>query len=446
MHDTSSTLINIITRTLIVIGLALGVLLIPNLSIFDEELLPDIKDQLNNSPRVDNTGNAVVYLYGLNAESSLDFKVAGETLLARLQEKHRQGEPANLNEEEYNSIFNFGDFDKTWQALYPSAIQCNPRDALNCFENIVAELKANPITDARLLTQIERYRLILQQPHFIENLSYLDFTSPLPNYAIMLQVSRLLAAESYTTAGVDGLITTTRKDLNFWRTALNEGQSLIGKMVAINAVRGNLLALSYAIRKEAQLTDNQIKNLQSLLTPITAKDIQIANAILADFQVMTNSTDQFLQLIKNTGGIKQLLLYPMTQVNATINLSYRQFYLPAIRLSEMSPMDFYEHAQTPAKPFTFSRLNSYNLGGKFNMSNPWQYSAYIGRAHDLAGLYSLVRLQMELKINTHNDVASAIKISTFKNPYTKKPFEYEPTKKEIGFGCFEVRDACRIQL
>lgn len=447
MHYTSSPLIKIITRTLIVIGLALGVLLIPNLSIFDEELLPEITNQLGKKPeQVDVTGNAALYVYGLNAESSLDIKTAGETLLAQLRKKHRSGEQASLSDEETNAIFNGSDFDKTWEALYPSAIKCNPRDQLDCIANVITEIEANPITNERLLIQIERYGIIRQQPHFIEDISYLDFTSPLPNYAITLQLSRLLAAEAYLTKGIDGLIDSASQDLAFWRLVLKEGQSLIGKMVALNAIRGNLLALSYAIRKEPTLTVEQISNLQLLLNPITHEDANIDNAFKADFRVMVNSIDQFLDLMTNTGDIKQLMLYPMTQANATINLSYQQLYKPAIKLSQMPPADFYEHTQTPTKPFKFSRLNPYNLGGKINMYTPWEYSPYIGRVHDLTGLYTLVRLQLELKISIPDDIITAVKTSKFKNPYTQKPFEYDSTKKELGFRCFEVRDACRIQL
>lgn len=447
MHYTSSLVVKIITRTLIVISLALGVLLIPNLPIFDEELLPEITNQLSRTPeQVGATSNAAVYVYGLNAESSLDIKTAGETLLAQLREKHRSGEQAGLSDEEINAIFNGSDFDKTWEALYPSAIKCNPRDQLDCIANVIAEIKANPITNERLLIQIERYGMIRQQPHFIEDISYLDFTSPLPNYAITLQLSRLLVAEAYSTKGIDGLLDSASQDLAFWRLVLKEGQSLIGKMVALNAIRGNLLALSFGIRKEPTLTAEQTSNLQLLLNPITHEDANIDSAIKADFQVMINSIDQFLDLMTNTGSIKQFLLYPLTQSTATINLFYQQHYKPAIRLSQMSPADFYEHTQTPAKPFKFSRLNPYNLGGKFNLSNPWQYSAYIGRVHDLNGLYLLVQLQLELKTATPNDLISTLNTSNVKNPYTQKPFDYDITKKELGFRCFEVRDACRVQL
>lgn len=446
MSHPSSLFIKIITRILLVIGLALGILLIPNLLIFDEQLSPEITALLGKPIQADSTGNAAVYIYGMNAESSLDLKVAGEALLAELRKKHNRGEPASLSDEEVGIIFNGHDFDKTWPELYPTALKCNPRDQIDCFESILNELKATPITNERLLTQIERYRFIVEQLYFSEDVSYLDFTSPVPNYAISLQLSRLLAAEAYLHHGMDGLIESTSQDIKFWHIVLKEGQSLLGKMVAINALRGNLFALSYGISKEPKLTENQIRNLRSLVNPIANKDVNIEDAIKADFHIMVNSIEQFLDLISTTGETKQWLLYPMTQPNATINLSYRQFYKPAITLSQMSPVDFYESAQTPTQPFEFSRMNPYNLGGKFNMPGPWRYSGYIGRVHDLTGLYALVRLQLELKINASDDVLAAIRASSFKNPYTQKPYDYDTNKKELGFRCFDMKDACRIQL
>ena len=112
----------------------------------------------------------------------------------------------------------------------------------------------------------------------------------------------------------------------------------------------------------------------------------------------------------------------------------------------MSPSEFYERAQIPVKSMPFSRFNPYNLGGKIAQSQNWQVSPYIGRAHDLAGLYSLVALQLELKTNPPQDVAAAIKSSPYKNPYTEKPFDYDPATKALSFQCFEVKDVCKITL
>lgn len=77
---------------------------------------------------------------------------------------------------------------------------------------------------------------------------------------------------------------------------------------------------------------------------------------------------------------------------------------------------------------------------------PFAYAPYIGRAHDLAGIYSLVALQLELKMIAKQDWPAAIKSSHHKNPYTKKPFDYDAATQSLGFSCFSAADICQIQL
>ncbi|MFO1390516.1 hypothetical protein, partial [Cellvibrio sp.] len=119
---------------------------------------------------------------------------------------------------------------------------------------------------------------------------------------------------------------------------------------------------------------------------------------------------------------------------------------PAFALDQLSPMEFYERAQTSAPALEFSRFNPYNLGGKLSLSKNWQYVSYLGRAHDLAGMYLLIALQLELKINHPENLGAAVKASAFRNPYTGKPFDYDSATNSLGFQCFDVKDICRINL
>jgi hypothetical protein len=139
-------------------------------------------------------------------------------------------------------------------------------------------------------------------------------------------------------------------------------------------------------------------------------------------------------------------IWYLWQPTASSNLAYRHTFKPTFALSKMPAPEFYERAQTPIKPLEFSRFNPYNLGGKIDLSRNWQLASYIGRGHDLAGIYSLVALQLELKINPPQDIAATIKSSPYKNPYTQKPFDYDPTTKALSFQCFDVKDVCKITL
>src|SRR5690606_13800669 len=131
---------------------------------------------------------------------------------------------------------------------------------------------------------------------------------------------------------------------------------------------------------------------------------------------------------------------------ATVNRVYQQTYAPAQQLSQMSSPDFYIAARAPLKPLPFSRLNPYNIGGKIATNRAWELADYIGRIHDLNGIFLLINLQLDLKRNPSQDLTALIKSSRLRNPYTQKPFAYEPATNTLSFACFEARDSCRIQL
>jgi len=256
-------------------------------------------------------------------------------------------------------------------------------------------------------------------------------------------MGKLSQANAYQTSGLNGLISNSQADMQFWRMALIDSQVLLGKMVTIAALRRNLSALSYAISKETELSPTQAQSLQALLKPLTPEEVSIDKSLTGELRF---SAENWKTAPKETPEGVSPIMWLLYQPAATSNLTYRHTIKPTFAMSKMSAPEFYERAQTPIKPIEFSRFNPYNLGGKMDLSRNWQFSPYIGRSHDLAGIYSLVALQLELKINPPQDVAAAIKSSPYKNPYTEKPFDYDPATKALSFQCFEVKDVCKITL
>lgn len=432
---------------LLTLAIALGILLIPNLPIFDEQPLAEIEDLLQQQA-TDTLlpDNAAVAIYGLPADSSLDAFTVGKQILEHLKEKHDRQQNATLDDADYAKLFQGKDLDSNWQANYPVSGKCNPRDQLNCFELSLDEIRNTPITNDRLIAQLQRYQQIRQQPVYHDPIRHLDFSSPLPNFGIALHLSRLSNAEAYNKNGLDELIATTRDDMKFWQLVLKESDTILGKMVAINALRGNLQALSYAIRNENNLSALQISQLQSLTTPLSVRDLNFNAAITGEFIMLINSGNQMREWLMTNSKSKYWLLYPLTQPQASINLSYQYSYKPATLLSQLSAAEFHQQTQLPTKTIKFSRLNPYNLGGKVNLVTPTPYFFYIGRGHDLAGIYSLVQLQLALKEVAPDEIAEHIKTAQYKNPYTLQAFDYIPQQKQLGFRCFDGKDICSIHL
>lgn len=443
MAIAKSLLFKIMTRSLLVVGLGVGIVFIPNLSLFDEALLPEITERLSKPINPNIEGNAAYHLYGLAAASDKDPYVVGKAAVATLQSKHAKGEMANLTEQETIDIYGGKEkWDDEWSAIYPAA-NCNPREKADCFTQLLAQVKAQPFTQPRLLVQLERYNNIIKLTHLIEEVRLLDWTSPVPNYHIAMQMGRLSQANAYNTSGLDGLISNSQADMQFWRMALTDNQILLGKMVSLAALRRNLSALSYAISKETELSPTQTQSLQTLLKPLTPEEISIERVLNGELRF---SAENWKTAPKETPEGVSPIMWLLYQPTATSNLTYRHTFKPTFALSKMSAPEFYERAQTPIKALEFSRFNPYNLGGKIELSRNWQFASYIGRAHDLAGLYSLVALQLALKINPPQDIAAAIKSSPYKNPYTNKPFDYDPATKALSFQCFEAKDVCKITL
>lgn len=443
MFNIKSPHLKILAGIIVVIGLALGILLIPNMRLFDEAQLPEITERLSKPVNPNVEGNAAYYLYGLSAASDKDPYTAGKAVIARLQTKHAKGQMANLTEAETAELYGGSEkWDSEWSSIYTAA-DCKPRETPDCFAQLLAQVKTHPLSQPRLMVQLERYNNIIKLPHLIEDMRLMDFTSPFPNYYIMMQMGKLSQAHAYNTSGLDGLISNSQADMQFWRMATSDSQTLLGKVVSLAALRRNLSALSYAIEKEAELSHTQVQNLQTLLKPLTHEEVSIDKALTGELRFGAENWKTAPNEIME--GTPRIMWY-LWQPTASSNLAYRHTFKPTFAMSKMSAPEFYERAQTPIKPLEFSRFNPYNLGGKLDLSRNWQFSSYIGRGHDLAGIYSLVALQLELKINPPQDIAAAIKSSPYKNPYTEKPFDYDPSTKALSFQCFDVKDVCKITL
>jgi len=421
---------------------AAAILLVPNLPLFDEDLLPEIQQRLSKPATAEIEGNAVYALYGLSAASEKDATAVGKASIQALQNKHSKGQFAKLNAQEQATLYGDDTQDKTWQEIYPAAT-CRPRERPDCVDELLAQLGKTPLGDPRLLAQLKRYEAIIELPHFIEVTRRMDYLSPVPSYGIAMQLDKLRQASAYQTHGLDGLIQSSQTNMAFWRMSLRESQTTIGKMVTIATLRWNLSSLSYAVAKAPTLSQTQIENLHSLLQPLTQDEINIEEVFTEELRFGVEGPRTVPKKIPEGTSI---WLWLLSQPNATANWFYRQTLKPAFAATRLSSAQFYERARTPTPTLEFSRVNPYNLGGKITMAKNWQLSAYQGRAHDLAGMYKLVALQLELKAIPTQDWQTAIARSTNKNPYTETAFDYDAQHQTLSFKCFDATDMCRINL
>ena len=131
--------------------------------------------------------------------------------------------------------------------------------------------------------------------------------------------------------------------------------------------------------------------------------------------------------------------------NATVNLKYRYFEkvlvladTPARTLADTARQIDADISEI-TNPLRVNIV--YNPVGKILVAiaavSPEGYARYVARTHNLDGTMRLLRLQMDIygKKVAMRDVGSHLDKSPtdLLDPYTDKPFRWEPTKRELWF-------------
>ena len=89
----------------------------------------------------------------------------------------------------------------------------------------------------------------------------------------------------------------------------------------------------------------------------------------------------------------------------------------------------------------------YNFSGKVMIGQAIPaYNDYIGRIHDLNGMFHLLKLQIEIALKPETPVEQVIKHSQYSNPYTLKPMSYNKESHSIYFQCMDKTSVCELNL
>lgn len=111
------------------------------------------------------------------------------------------------------------------------------------------------------------------------------------------------------------------------------------------------------------------------------------------------------------------------------------------RRSSLDAREYYAQKAYEALPHGFSLGPGmiYNLGGKLALSrSPWDAHQFPSRVHDEEGRITLLLLQAQIEERPNEDVATLVRSSMLRNPYTGAPMEYDPRAGTIGFECLET--------
>lgn len=430
---------------LVVVGLVIGATLVVNMSIFDEALHPDLVRMQQPGEPAALADNAVVGLLGLPAASDRDGFTVGRERISLYRDKYQKGEAVSLSEDEYATLFGETGLDRNWQADYPAA-SCTPRRELGCFSKLLAEVKKRPLSDERLREMLARYKEIREQGSFRE-IRAQDLSSQQPAYGLYMQLGKLNLADTYLQHGTIGFLTELKREDRFWRMVLDSGDSLLAKMVAVAGLWKNLQYLNEFLDRHHP-DQAQMQMVDDLIEPLSKDQLDIAEAFASELRYLFPGM-RLPDLSARPWPVRWFIAATL-QENATINAHYVGFTQPLMELSGKSARDFHrQSAMFSGKGPEHSVFppSLYNLGGKLwsGPLSPPGVVNYIGRMHDLSGIYSLLRIRVEAMQSGLPLAKGLIGESDHRNPYTDQAMAYDPQTGLLGFPCFS-RSNCQIAL
>jgi hypothetical protein len=439
------------------IGLALLIVLI-NRPWFDEALAPELV-ALRDSKSAPLEDNAYPFALGFLAAEGRDPRAAGVEIVGILQARRDRGEPATISKEEKRAIF--GEPLKIISlgiglpsTAAPSAgvkslgRTCLPRYRLDCAHQLIANAASLDPGEPALALLFARYETLLQQAHYIETPTP-DPMTPWPPLGPIQELGRLRLAISFRADPTAVFLEKASQELAFWRRTLREARLLGTKMSALAAIRWTNDFLSTLMR-ERQLGPGDLERLRGFVRPFTREESDIGAAFLSESHTSLLGGTPYVAV--DASWPTQLLL----QKNATFNQDFRDRIEPMRRRSSLDARRYYDQkAYEPlAHEFSVTPGMFYNLGGKLALSrSAWDPHLFPARVHDEDGRITLLLLQAQIEEHPDLDVATLVRSSALRNPYTGEPMEYDPRAGTIGFACLhtafhppEPPDRCAVDL
>ena len=414
------------------LAILLALTLIINLSWFDEELHPDVAQLVPPEP-VSMEGNAFPLVLGFRATEDRDAREVGLQIIDRLRSRFAAGETITLSDAEMQALRGDVGNGRDWQGVF-SSIACNSASEAGCAELLIADVRRSTMLESRHRTLLGRYEEVLRAESFTEIQEY-DAATPVPDYGALLDTARVALALSYRDKTTLQFLGDVERDIALWRRMLRDGHSLIAKMVALAGLRNDTLYLSALMRNEA-LGAEHLTAVRRMVTPLSAQERDIGETFIAEMRIALLSGKDLAVLIEGPSSINRLAL----QENATINETYFRTTVPLQLRASLSAADFYAQRAYESLRYDFRLVPPplYNLGGRLVLkwaAERMNTQDYISRVHDLDGRMALVLLQAEIEASPDEAVADIVQNSSYRNPYTEEPMNYDQTAGTIGFNC-----------
>lgn len=449
---------SVLIRLAILVGSFVALVLIINLSIFDEELDLEIVKilQPTNMPPVKE--NAFYAFWGISAAADKNMIDSGIAVVERYQHNIKVKGSGELTDQDYIETLGGRNLDKTWGAQYP---RCTALKEYGCLEKAVEQLKNNPIEDPRLKLMLTRYNTLTKMRSY-KFAGEITATLPFPSYGIVMKLGQLQLASLYHSGNYSQFLNQLVKDMKFWKMILSQGNTLIEKMVATASLWSDVQYLSEYIRHN-DLSPEQALIMQKLVQPLTQQQLDISLGFDGELQIISDAFNNYSNRESLSNDPFSFPPYLLLQTNATINNYYHGFVKPMKELSRkpshelVSALELYRLQSDSQHDgccifgsdnlFSLWPSTLYNPTGKvLSVIAMPSASDYIARVHDLNGMIQLVKLQLELKMVDKELRINAIQNSKLRNLYTSKWIKFDQEKGMLKFDCLDKNPICQVKL
>jgi hypothetical protein len=446
-------------KILLTVVAAILAVIVLNISWFDEPLLPELEALRKPQPATVD-GNAFPFALGFLAAEGRDPRAVGVEIIGILQSRRDRGEPATIGKEEKRAILGEPlSLDALGANSRPETAPtagtkslgktCLPRYRLDCAQRLIADSAALDPNGPLLAVLFARYETLLQQAHYVETPAP-DPMTPWPPLGPIQELGRLRLAISFRTDPTAVFMEKASQELAFWRMTLREAQLLGTKMSALAAIRWTNDFLSTLMR-ERELGTQDLERLRGFVRPFTREESDIGAAFLADARTELLGGKPYVD------DDASWMIHWLLQTNATFNQEFRDTIEPMRRRSSLDARQYYDQKAHEPLPLEFRVAPGmfYNLGGKLVLSgrSAWNTHVFPSRVHDEDGRITLLLIQAEIEEHPDQDVATLVRSSMLRNPYTGEPMEYDSRAATLGFACLhtafhppEPPDRCMVAL
>lgn len=383
----------------------------------------------DNRAPVQDEDNGYLYLLGFDVAQNLDPKEVGiERVTWSNEVIFSADEVLSFPQNSYNIQIELP------QNINELLVQCHEPNQ-ECIESIEKH-KLQIVEWATTAPWIDnRYQQLIAHQGWLE-LAKVDIRIPLPNYSAIIRAQRLAYIRAFaatTSEDATAITALLDQDLRFWRTVLRDTDMLIGKMIAVVAIKNNFLWANHILltmSSEARSSAIPV----TLKQPFTDEELSIRRSLIGEWFFSHSAVNPLDGSgIENITG--KLLIKLVYKKQDTLNKSADFFKEHIVKLdvpiadfeSAVIAYNEQQKVEEPKRPaIIYYFLHPYNPVGKilFEVAKP-AYNGYIERTNNLEAY----RRGLLASIEQMEPVAA--NDSRYSSPYPSKPFVINREQRSI---------------